>query len=255
MPRFAANLTMLFTEVPMRDRFAAAAAAGFTGVEILYPYDCPAHDLTRPAIAAGLEIVLINAPPPNWAGGPRGFAAEPGLEDRFRSDFTRALRVAEALRARHVQVMAGRASGPAARAVLVQNLTWAARRAPHASLLIQPMSEAHRSGLFLTGFDLAADIIAEVGAPNLGLQFDAAHAQTLTGDAVATFIRHAGIIRHVQIAGHPDRNEPDGGTIDWPALFAAMTEAGYNGWVGAKYTPARLTETGLGWLHRHGAGA
>ncbi len=255
MPRFAANLTMLFTEIPMRDRFAAAADAGFTGVEILYPYDCAAHDLTRPAIAAGLDIVLINAPPPNWAGGPRGFAAEPGLEERFRSDFNRALRVAEALRARHIQIMAGRASGPQARAVLIQNLIWAAKRAPHASLLIQPMSEDDASGWFLTDFDQAAQIIAAVGAPNLGLQFDAAHAQALTGNAVATFTRHAGIIRHVQIAGHPGRNEPDGDMIDWPALFAAMAQAGYNGWVGAKYTPERLTETGLGWLHRHGTGA
>ena len=251
MPRFAANLTMLFTEIPMSQRFAAAAEAGFTGVEILYPYDCPAHDLTRPAIAAGLDVVLINAPPPNWAGGPRGFAAEPGLEDRFRTDFNRALRVAEALRSRHIQIMAGRSADPAARDVLLRNLTWAANRAPHASLLIQPMSDGDRKGWFLTDFDQAADIIAAVGAPNLGLQFDAFHAQVSTGDAIATFARHAAIIRHVQISGCPGRHEPQSDDIDWPALYAAMGRAGYAGWVGAKYTPARLTESGLGWLARH----
>ena len=130
MPQFAANLTTLFTELQMIDRFAAAAEAGFTGVEILFPYDIAAQDLYRASVKTGLPIVLINAPPPNWAGGPRGFAAVPGLEDRFRRDFERSLRVAQALRARHIHIMAGRAEGAQALETLVANLSWAADRAP-----------------------------------------------------------------------------------------------------------------------------
>ena len=142
MPRFAANLTMLFTELPLQQRFAAAAAAGFEGAEILFPYDIAVSDLSRAAIRAGLEIVLINCPPPNWAGGPRGFAAQPGMEDRFRHDFVRALRVAESLRARHIHIMAGKAEGARADAAFLDNLAWAAARAPHASLTIEPINHA-----------------------------------------------------------------------------------------------------------------
>lgn len=248
MPRFAANLTMLFTELPMLERFAAAADAGFQGVEILFPYDIPARDLSRAAIAAGLEFVLMNTPPPNWAGGPRGFAAEPGLEDRFRSDFDRALRFAEALRARHIHIMAGYAEGPDARATFTRNLAWAADRAPHVSLMIEPLNPMDQPGYFLADFDLAAEIIAQVGAPNLGLQFDSYHAQLITGDAMAVWRRHAGIVRHIQIAGVPGRHEPTGGMIDYPGFFAALDQSGYKGWVSAEYNPRALTAQGLGWL-------
>ncbi|GGF57907.1 hydroxypyruvate isomerase [Paracoccus acridae] len=250
MPRFAANLTMLFTELPMLERFAAAADAGFQGVEILFPYDIPARDLSRAAIAAGLEFVLMNTPPPNWAGGPRGFAAEPGREDRFRSDFDRALRFAEALRARHVHIMAGYAEGPDARATFTRNLAWAADRAPHVSLMIEPLNPMDQPGYFLADFDLAAEIIAQVGAPNLGLQFDSYHAQLITGDAMEVWRRHGGIVRHVQIAGVPGRHEPTGGMIDYPGFFAALDQSGYKGWVSAEYNPRALTAQGLGWLPR-----
>ena len=250
MPRFAANLTMLFTELPMLERFAAAASAGFQGVEILFPYDVPARDLSRAAIAAGLEFVLMNTPPPNWAGGPRGFAAEPGLEDRFRSDFDRALRFAEALRARHVHIMAGYAQGPDARATFTRNLAWAADRAPHVSLTIEPLNPVDQPGYFLADFDLAAEIIADVGTPNLGLQFDSYHAQLITGDAMDVWRRHAGTIRHIQIAGVPGRHEPTGGMIDYPGFFAALDQSGYKGWVSAEYNLRSLTAQGLGWLPR-----
>lgn len=248
MPRFAANLTMLFTELPMLDRFAAAAAAGFEGVEILFPYDIAARDLSRAAISAGLEMVLINTPPPNWAGGPRGFAAQPGLEERFRRDFDRALRFAQALRARHIHIMAGVAEGEAAHRTFIDNLTWAVARAPHASLTIEPINRTDMPGYFLSDFDLAAEIITRIGAPNLGLQFDAYHAQMITGDVPGTWRRLAAHVRHIQIAGCPDRHEPAGGEIDYPAFFAALDAAGYRGWVSAEYNPERHTETGLGWL-------
>ena len=250
MPRFAANLTMLFTELPMLDRFAAASDAGFEGVEILFPYDLPARDLSRAAIAAGLEFVLMNTPPPNWAGGPRGFAAEPGREERFRSDFDRALRFAQALRARHIHIMAGYAQGPDAQDTFLRNLAWAASRAPHVSLTIEPLNPVDQPGYFLADFDLAADLIDRVGASNLGLQFDSYHAQRITGDALAVWRRHTGIIRHIQIAGVPGRHEPTGGMIDYPGFFAALDRSGYKGWVSAEYNPAALTAQGLAWLPR-----
>ncbi|RNF33731.1 hydroxypyruvate isomerase family protein [Paracoccus methylarcula] len=248
MPRFAANLTMLFTEIPMEERFAAAAGAGFAGVEILFPYDIPAATLSRKAVAAGLEIVLINTPPPNWAGGPRGFAAVPGLEERFRYDFDRALRFARSLRSRHIHVMAGTTGDAAARAIFIRNLAWAAKRAPHASLTIEVINPTDKPGYFLADFELAAEIIAELGAPNLGLQFDAYHAQAITGDAIGAWREYAPIIRHIQIAGYPGRHEPTGGEIDYPAFFAALDASGYRGWVSAEYNPEHLTENGLDWL-------
>ena len=248
MPRFAANLTMLFTELPITERFAAAAKAGFEGAEILFPYDVAVQELSRAAISAGLDVVLINCPPPNWAGGPRGFAAEPGMEDRFRRDFTRALRVAEALRARHIHIMAGRAEGPEADATYLRNLKWAAGRAPHASLTIEPINREDMPGYYLADYDKASSVLEQVGATNLGLQFDAYHAQKITGDAMATWAKVAPLVRHIQIAGCPGRHEPEGGDIDYPAFFEALKTAGYKGWVSAEYEPLRQTASGLGWL-------
>ncbi|MAN57759.1 MAG: hydroxypyruvate isomerase [Paracoccus sp.] len=248
MPRFAANLTMLFTELPLQQRFAAAAAAGFEGAEILFPYDIAVSDLSRAAIRAGLKIVLINCPPPNWAGGPRGFAAQPGMEDRFRHDFVRALRVAESLRARHIHIMAGKAEGARADAAFLDNLAWAAARAPHASLTIEPINHEDMPGYYLSDYDKAAAIIERLGATNLGLQFDAYHAQKITGDALAAWAPVASLVRHVQIAGCPGRHEPDTGGIDYPAFFEMLDRSGYRGWVSAEYDPVRQTAAGLGWL-------
>ncbi len=248
MARFAANLTYLFTELPMLQRFAAARRAGFEGVEILFPYDLAVKELTGAAQAAGLEFVLINAPPPNWAGGPRGFAAEPGNETRFRSDFDRALRFASALKVKHLHVMAGKAQGNAARRTLIENLRWAAQRAPHLSLTIEPVNTQDMPGYFLCNFDMTADIVSEVCASNLGLQFDAYQAQMIHGDAVALWQRFAPITSHVQIAGCPGRHEPKTGDIDFPAFFRALDDSGYDGWVGAEYMPLTSTEAGLRWL-------
>lgn len=250
MLRFAANLTTLFTEMPLLDRFAAAAEAGFEGVEILFPYDVAALELYRASVAAGTEIVLINAPPPNWAGGPRGFAAVPGLEERFRRDFERSLRVAQALRARHIHVMAGRAEGPEALETFVANLAWATERAPHASLTIEPINRSDMPGYFLADYDLAIDIIDRIATPNLGLQLDTYHAQAITGDMMACWRKVAPLVRHIQIAGSPGRHEPDQGILDHQALFAALDDWGYRGWVAAEYAPARTTQAGLGWLAR-----
>ncbi|ARJ70233.1 hydroxypyruvate isomerase family protein [Paracoccus contaminans] len=254
MARFAANLTFLFTELPMLERFAAARRAGFAGVEVLFPYDLAAAELAAATQAAGLEFVLMNTPPPNWAGGPRGFAAVPGGEERFRHDFERALRLAGALRPRHIHVMAGKAEGAAAHRTLVANLRWAAARAPQASLLIEPINQGDMPGYFLSSFDLAAAVIDEVGATNVGLQFDAYHAQIITGDAAAAWEACSPRVRHIQIAGVPGRHEPRGGDIDYADFFRRVDASGYGGWVSAEYIPRTTTQAGLRWLSGSGPG-
>ncbi|PIE07690.1 MAG: hydroxypyruvate isomerase [Rhodobacterales bacterium] len=248
MPRFAANLTFLFRELPFLDRFEAAAEAGFEGVEVLFPYDDAAREITRRLKANGLEMVLINAPPPNWAGGDRGFAAVPGLTDRFRHDFKRARRFAEALGAQHLHLMAGRAQGMVARTTFVDNLKWACEQAPAASLTIEPINGQDMEGYFLNDFDQAAEILDEVGAPNLGLQFDMYHAEMITGDGMAAWKQHGHRARHVQVGGVPGRNEPLRGDIDYPAFFARLDAEGYTGWVSGEYHPTAQTKAGLLWI-------
>lgn len=248
MPRFAANLTLLFPELPLMDRFAAAREAGFDGVELLFPYDESAQGMRDRLVLNDLTFVLQNTPPPNWTGGGRGFAAIPGLEHRFRKDFDRCLRFADVLRPVHIHVMAGVTDHPQARATFVANLRWAAARAPGRSLTIEPINRHDLPGYWLADFDLAADILDEVAAPNLRLQFDAYHAHRLTGDVIGTWDRHGHRAAHVQIAGFPGRHEPAGGEIDYPALFARLDADGYGGWVSAEYNPRVTTLAGLGWL-------
>lgn len=248
MPRFCANLTWLFTELPFLDRFGAAKSAGFDAVEVLFPYDCPAPEILDRLAVNDLTLALINGPPPNYAGGASGFPAIPGGEERFRHDFRRAARYAKALGARILHVMAGVAEGPAARAAYVGNLRWAAAQVPGQVLTIEPINPHDMPGYFLADYDLALSVLAEVGAPNLRLQFDAYHAHRITGDVPATWARVAPFVAHVQVAGHPGRHEPAGGEIDYPAFFAALDAAGYAGWVSGEYAPRGRTEDGLGWM-------
>ncbi|SMR83201.1 hydroxypyruvate isomerase [Aliiroseovarius halocynthiae] len=248
MPRFAANLTLLFTELPFLDRFEAAAEAGFDAVEVLFPYEDAAPEVQRRLAAFGLHMVLINTPPPNWTGGARGFAAIPDGQDRFRHDFKRALRFAHAFNATHLHIMAGVADGDAARSIFVENLTWAAAEAPKQSLTIEPINQGDMPGYFLSDYDLAADILGEVNAPNLGLQFDAYHAHKITGDMPATWKKVKHLTRHIQIGGLPDRHEPLAGVIDYPAWFQGLDDGGYDGWVSGEYHPAGRTEDGLSWI-------
>lgn len=253
MSRYAANLTYLFTELPMPERFAAARRAGFEGIEILFPYDLTVKELSTCARDAGLEFILMNTPPPNWAGGPRGFAAESGNEARFRKDFDRALMFAQGLHARHIHVMAGKAQGPRAHQTLVQNLRWATARAPQASLTIEPVCCDDDPGAFLTCFDQAAQIIAEVAAPNLGLQFDIYQAHRIHGDIMAVWARHGHLVRHIQIAGE-DQDEPCDDSICTPEFFRAVEASGYRGWMGAEYKPSTATTSeGLNWMPKRRA--
>lgn len=250
MPKFAANLTFMFKEYPFLERFAEAKAAGFDAVEVLFPYDEAASEIARLLADHNLKMVLINCPPPNYAGGDRGFAAVPGLEDRFKKDFRRALRFAEFLGATHMHIMAGKAKGLVARETFKRNLTWAAQEAPKQSLTIEPINQRDMPGYFLHDFDEASALIAEIDAPNLGLQFDAYHAQIITGDALKEWEKCSSIVSHIQIAGAPERDEPQKGDIDYPAFFRAVDKAKYKGWISGEYQPKGRTEEGLDWFKK-----
>lgn len=246
MPRFAANITMLFTEVPMLDRPGLAAQAGFDGVEVLFPYDWPAKEWE--AALGGLPLALINTPPGDWLAGDRGFAAVPGMEARFQDSFLRAADLAARLKADRVHVMAGVARGPLAEATFAQNLAWAAAQAPDLVLTVEPLNPDDMPGYFLNDFDQAARILDDLDLANVGLQFDLWHAARIHGDAAAVWARVEGRANHVQIAGFPSRAEPGGGGFDLTGLCARLDEIGYAGWVAAEYRPARATVHGLAWL-------
>ena len=246
MPKFCANLTMLFTELPFLERFGAAKAAGFDAVEVLFPYDTAVPDMLGELARHGLPLALINCPPPNYTGGDRGFAAVAG--SRFQQDFKRSLRYAKAMGAQHLHIMAGEAEGDAARACFVENLRWAAALAPGQSLTIEPINRDDMPGYFLADFDLACEIIRDIDAPNLRLQFDAYHAQKITGDVPGTWAKCRDLVSHVQVGQCPQRSEPSAGEIDYPAFFSALDRDGYRGWVSGEYRPAGRTQDGLDWL-------
>lgn len=228
------------------ERFGAARSAGFDAVEVLFPYDVAVPDMLDMLGRNDLPLALINCPPPNYTGGERGFAALPG--SRFRQDFKRAARYAKALGAQHLHIMAGNAQGNDAKATFIENLRWAADEAPAQSLTIEPTNQDDMPGYFLSDFDLAADIIAQIDAPNLRLQFDAYHAQKITGDVLATWAKVADMTVHVQVAQTPNRTAPDQTDIDYTTFFAALDACGYRGWVSGEYTPAERTDLCCGWI-------
>ncbi len=246
--KFAANLSFLFKELPFLERFAEARIAGFTAVEVLFPYDVPASEIKDRLLRNDLDLVLINTPPPNWTGGDRGFAAVIGGQDRFRHDFKRAMRFADMLGAQHLHIMSGCAEGPVAKATFVENLKWATTLAADQSLTIEPINSHDMPGYYLNDFDLAAEILDAVNAPNLALQFDAYHAYHITGDTLETWATHGHRARHIQIAGALNRHEPVKGDIDYPAFFARIKADGYAGYVSGEYHPKGRTEDGLNWL-------
>ena len=250
MPKFCANLSMLFTEYPLLERPMAAKAAGFEAVEILFPYDDNAAELGNAIARSGLPLALINCPPPNYADpdGPRGFAAIAGQEARFQQAFRRALRYAGALGAEFVHIMAGVAEGDEARLAFVENLKWAAEFAPKQKLTIEPINTHDMPGYFLNSFDLAMDVLDAVDAANLSLQFDAYHAARMGLDVMTTWdaVKHR--VAHVQVGGVPDRHEPMGGAFDYPVFFKTLDKQGYNGWISGEYRPKARTEDGLSWI-------
>lgn len=251
MPKFAANISLLFSELPYCDRFAAAAAAGFDAVEILFPYELAAKETQRALLANGLELVLINAPPPNYTGGTPGYAAIPGGGERFQRDIRRVLRYADVLKPQKIHVMAGYEKGAEARDTFIRNLQWAADFAPQQKFTIEPLNSGDQPGYFLDDYNLAAEVLDAVSRPNVGLQYDAYHAQLIHGDAAAVWEAFGARAVHVQIGAAPARSEPGTGPVDFPALFAAIDASGYDGWVSAEYTPSTLrTEDSLGWMRQ-----
>jgi len=254
MPRFAANLSMLFTEVPLLERFEHAARAGFTAAEIQFPYDAPAEHLQQTLLQNRLSCVLFNLPAGNWAAGERGIACHPDRVDEFRQGIDGALAYAAALGAQQLNCLAGirpsQVPADTARAVLVGNLRYAALRlkAHGLKLLIEPINTHDIPGFFLHGTRQALDLIAEVGADNLFLQYDVYHMQRMEGELAGTLAAHLDKIAHIQIADNPGRHEPGTGEINFDFLFAHLDRIGYKGWVGCEYKPATTTEAGLAWM-------
>ena len=256
MPQFSANLSMLFTEVPLLERFGRAARAGFTAVELQFPYEQPAAVLREELVRHGLTMVLHNLPAGDWGAGDRGIAADPGRVAEFRAGVARAIEYATTLQVPRLNCLAGKlppgVSAANARATLVVNLRHAAAALHEAglTLLIEPINRFDVPGFVLQRSDDAVQLMDEVGAPNLQLQYDVYHQQRTEGELAATIERLLPRIGHIQVADNPGRHEPGTGEIAWPFLFAHLDRIGYRGHVGCEYKPAAGTEAGLGWMER-----
>ncbi len=254
MPRFAANLTMMYNEVGFLDRFSAAAKDGFKGVEFLFPYEHAASELKSRLADNGLELALFNAPPGDATRNERGLASLPGREEEFKRGIATALEYAAALGNKRLHVMAGLlpegADRARHRATYVQNLAYAANQARAAGLMvvIEPINTRDIPGFFLNTQAEAHAVCAETGCDNLKVQMDLYHCQIVEGDLSRKFERYLPRIGHIQIAGVPDRHEPDVGEVNYAFLFELMDRLKYAGWVGCEYRPKAATSAGLGWL-------
>lgn len=261
MPKFAANLTMLFTEVPFMERFAAARAAGFTHVEYLFPYPFPAADLKAALDQNGLTQVLFNLPAGDWAAGDRGIAAQPGRAEEFRAGVPKALDYARVLGVQRLNCLVGKRvagrSDDEHWQTLVQNVRFAASAlaAQGIELVVEPINHYDIPGFFINRTEQALRLIDEVGQPNVRVQFDIYHAQREEGEVTATFRKHLARIGHIQIADNPGRNQPGCGELNFPFLFRELDAAGYAGWVGLEYTPKPDTLASLAWMKQMGVSA
>ena len=253
MPRFAANLTMLFNELPMLERFGAAARNGFAGVEMLFPYAFDCDALAEQLRVHALQLVLHNLPAGDWDAGERGIACLPDRVDEFRAGIDTALHYAQVLGVKQLNCLCGIAPAGVDPALvertLVANLRYAASRLQQVGLrlLIEPINQFDIPGFWLSRTAQAAALIAEVGVDNLFIQYDVYHAQRTEGELAATLQRYLPAIRHIQIADNPGRGEPGSGEINYPFLFAHLDRIGYDGWVGCEYRPRAGTESGLRW--------
>ncbi|HYA95475.1 MAG TPA: 2-oxo-tetronate isomerase [Terriglobales bacterium] len=252
MPRFAANLTMLFTELDFLARFAAAARCGFTAVEYLFPYAYPKDQLADTLRKLGLTQVLHNLPAGNWDAGERGIACHPDRVSEFQEGVERAIDYARTLGCRQINCLAGIATVPQNRArdAFVANLKYAAPRlAAHGiKLLIEPINIFDMPGFFLSRTSQALEIMAEAAEPNLYLQYDVYHMQMMEGNLATTIKQNLARIAHIQVADVPGRHEPGTGEINYPFLFQHLDSIGYQGWIGCEYKPLAKTEDGFGWL-------
>ncbi len=253
MPKFAANLTMLFNEVPFLDRFEQAAQAGFEAVEFLFPYDFAAEDIRAKLKGNKLALVLHNLPAGDWAAGERGIACHPNRVDEFRAGVAKAISYAKVLEVGQLNCLAGKlpdgVSAQQAHGVFVENLRFAAGELKKAGLrlLIEPINTFDIPGFFLSRTDQALAILREVGADNLFIQYDIYHAQRMEGEIAATLRDRLPQIGHLQLADNPGRNEPGTGELNYAFLFKHIDAIGYTGWIGCEYKPKVATVDGLGW--------
>lgn len=253
MAKLAANLTMLYGEHPLAERFACAKSAGFEGVEILFPYDVPAEEIAAALDRQGLVQVLINLPPGNWDAGERGLACLPGRRGEFQDNVGIAIDYAKILGKPKLHCMAGipptGCDPQTAQRQFIENLQFATQAcaAENITVTIEPLNTFDVPGYFLNGSQQALQVIGQVGAENLFLQYDIYHMHRM-GDDLCDFVnRHIGSIGHFQIAGHPGRHEPDNGEVPYRQVLAAIEKSAYDGWIGCEYSPASTTEAGLTW--------
>jgi len=251
MPRLAANLSFLFTELPFLDRFAAAADAGFEAVEFLFPYEHAAETVKQYAQAAGVEIVLFNLPPGDWDRGDRGIAVFPDRAEEFTQTLRQGIHYARTLQTRRLHLMAGLqpSTSKTASARYIDAIGEACDRAAEAEItvLIEPLNQRDMPGYFLHDFEQARAIIDQLGRSNLQLQFDIYHRQVLRGDVLRGLEQMLPVVGHVQIASVPHRNEPASGELNDLFILAELDRMGYSGFVGCEYRPRRSTLDGLGW--------
>ncbi len=254
MPRFAANLTMLWNELDFLDRFEAAARAGFEAVEFLFPYPYPAAELRARLEKHKLQLVLHNLPAGDWAGGERGIACLPDRVEEFRSGVGKAIEYATALGVKQLNCLVGKTPAGVDAALVhrtvVENLRFAAGElAKHGiRLLIEAVNTRDIPGFWLNRTEQAVALIEEVGSANVFVQYDIYHMQIMEGDLAPTMKKHFARIAHIQLADNPGRNEPGTGEINYPFLFDWIDGLGYAGWIGCEYKPATTTDAGLGWL-------
>lgn len=254
MPRFAANLSFLFTERPFLERFAAARAAGFAAVEFHFPYAIDRAALAEVVLTSGLEVVLFNLPAGNWAAGDRGMACDPRRIAEFQDGVGLAIEYARLLGCARLNCLAGIAPGDIshdrARETLIENLRFAAAvtRRADIELVIEPLNTRDTPGFFVATTRAALALIKAVGSDNMRLQYDIYHAQVMEGDLAHTLQNHLPRIAHVQLADNPGRHEPGTGEINFPFLLSHLDSIGYSGWVGCEYKPSGRTEDSFGWL-------
>ena len=260
MPRFSANLSMMFTEVPFLERFGAAARAGFRGVELLFPYEFPAARIKEQLDQHQLQMILFNMPPGDWAAGDRGLACDPSKVGQFQESIGQAVEYASALGCGQIHCMAGLkprgVDDETIRATYIANLQFAGRElAKHdMKLLIEAINTRDIPGFYLNYSRQAFDIMHDANVPNLYFQYDIYHMQIMEGDLAPTVEKNLAKIAHMQLADTPGRHEPGTGEIDYPFLFGFFDRIGYQGWIGCEYRPAGNTEAGLGWLKPYRTG-
>lgn len=255
MPKLAANLTMLFTEYPFADRFGRAAANGFGGVEALFPYELKAQEVSALLRDHHLSLVLFNLPAGDWAAGDRGIAADPGRVQEFRNGVDLAVAYAETLKPGRVNCLVGKTADPTAtRRTMLENITYAADALETVGtrLTVEPVNDKDVPGFAIPDTATALSVLAELEHPNVGLQFDVYHSLRMGEDPLAIIADHGKSIAHIQIADYPGRHQPGTGEIDFDALFRAIDDSGFVGWVSLEYLPEGHTEDGFGYLREHG---